>query len=512
MNNMDINKFHVLISVYTKTSDSKLRQRALVGWVFALASGVRIHKQQKQLIASALENPEVISEIADLQKQIIFCMNAEQDNDTIQRDIMPDLIKNNNLNITRFGITEKDDDPMNDIFDPGASDRAMEKMEESFQKMMNMQKAGSDIYFGGFSQMKRFPFFYHVANWFCPFYLEHPEISSTVDRLKDTPLLTNILNNGPFCDSDKYSFTLAIASVINHIPANMREMFNSKEALGQTVSNEDQQQPAYIRRMILQDMYRFFRLFHQRSQLINPFDKTHFVFLADELFDGTAIQDAIPDVCYFMLKHKNKDALERLLPKYNNTNDSKSMLINGIYELNFTHNPAKAITYFEKAIELQPDNRRAKSLIARACFETENYNDAAKWYESLYNEDPGNKTVALNYCVALSKAERYTDATNLLYRLDIEYPDYIPVIRVLAWNLMGQNKLQQAEKEYKRILKNNETENGDWLNAGYCQWFIGNTNEAINMFKTFMTYQSKTLPRVFTMNWKKTAVSCSHTA
>lgn len=146
-----------------------------------------------------------------------------------------------------------------------------------------MQKAGSDIYFGGFSQMKRFPFFYHAANWFCPFYLEHPEISSTVDKLKDTPLLTNILNNGPFCDSDKYSFTLAVASVISHIPANMREMFNTKEALGQTVSDEDQRQPAYIRRMILQDMYRFFRLFHQRGQLVNPFDKSNSIFVADDL-------------------------------------------------------------------------------------------------------------------------------------------------------------------------------------------------------------------------------------
>lgn len=491
MNNMDINKFYVLINVYMKTTESKLRQRALVGWVFALSSDVRIHEQQKQMIVSALENPEVINEIADLQKQIIFCMNAEQDNDTIQRDIMPDLIKNNNLNITRFGITEKEDDPMTDIFDPGASDRAMEKMEESFQKMMNMQKAGSDIYFGGFSQMKRFPFFYHAANWFCPFYLEHPEITSTVDKLKGTPLLTNILNNGPFCDSDKYSFTLALASVINHIPANMREMFNSNEALGQTVSDEDQRQPAYIRRMILQDMYRFFRLFHQRSQLVNPFDKSHFIFVADELFDDTGIQEAIPDLCYFMMKHKNKDALERLLPKFIDTNNAKSMLINGIYELNFAHNPLSAIKYLEKAIELQPDNRRAKSLLARACFETENYTDAAKWYEVLYAESQENKTVALNYCVALSKAEKYTDATNLLYKLDIEYPDSIPVIRVLAWNLMGQNKLQQAEKEYRRILKSNETENGDWLNAGYCQWFIGNIDEAISMFKTFISCQEK---------------------
>lgn len=492
MNNMDINKFQVLINVYKNTTDSRLRQRALVGWVFALSSGTRLHPKLRHLVAETLEAPEVTGEIADLQKQIIFCMNAEQDNDTIQRDIMPELMKNNNLNITRFGITEKEDDPMNDIFDPGASDRAMEKMEESFQKMMNMQKAGSDIYFGGFSQMKRFPFFYHAANWFYPFYLEHPEISSTVDKLKDTPLLTNILNNGPFCDSDKYSFTLAIASVISHIPANMREMFNSQETLGQTVSDEDQKKPAYIRRMILQDMYRFFRLFHQHDQLVNPFEKANSIFVADELFDGTSLQKAIPELCNFMLKHKNKNALERLLPKYIDKNDSRCMLIHGIYELNFAYNSESATKYLEKAIEIQPDNKRAKSLLARAYFEQEDYGNAVKCYEMLYNEYPENQAYALNYSVALSKAERYSDATNLLYKLDIENPNSIPVIRVLAWNLMGVGKFQQADKEYRRILKSNDAENGDWLNAGYCQWFIGNITEAIEMFKTFVACQNTT--------------------
>lgn len=130
-------------------------------------------------------------------------------------------------------------------------------------------------------------------------------------------------------------------------------------------------------------------------------------------------------------------------------------------------------------------------MLARAYFETENYNDAAKWYGIIYNEDNSSKTNALNYCVALSKAEKHAEAINLLYKLDIEYPDSISVIRVLAWNLMGMNKLQQAEREYKRITKSNEAENGDWLNAGYCQWFIGNISEAINMFKTFMSFQSK---------------------
>lgn len=79
----------------------------------------------------------------------------------------------------------------------------------------------------------------------------------------------------------------------------------------------------------------------------------------------------------------------------------------------------------------------------------------------------------------------------MLFKLDIEYPDSIPVTRVLAWNLMGLDKLQQAEKAYRRILKSNDTENGDWLNAGYCQWLLGNISEAIEMFKKFMSCQSK---------------------
>lgn len=486
MNSMDINKFNVLINVYQRSTDERIRQRALIGWIFSLSSDIRINNRLKDIISDTLRNPDVVNELADLQKQIIFCMNAEQDNDKIQRDIMPELIKNNNLNITRFGITEKEEDPMADVFDPGASDRAMEKMEESFQKMMSMQKAGSDIYFGGFSQMKRFPFFYNVANWFCPFYIEHPEISGTADKLKGTPLLANILSNGPFCDSDKYSFTLAISSVINHLPDSMREMFNTQEAFGQVVSDEDQKSPAYIRRMILQDMYRFFRLFPQRSQLVNPFDTRHFVFVSDDLFQGTDMRTVIPELCYFMLKHKNKEALKNIIMEYNDDNDPKCMFIHGIYELDFLKDPYTASAYFEKSRELESDNKRALLLLARSYFESEDYDSAAGCYESLHEAEPENKTITLNYSIALSKAKRYEEAVNMLYKLDFENPGSMPVIRVLAWTLMGLNKLEQAEKEYYRLLGSNDIETGDWLNAGYCQWFMGKTGEAVSMFKTFI--------------------------
>lgn len=486
MNNMDDNKFGTLIDVYLNATDEKVRQKALIGWVFALSADTRQAEKTRQRVAEAMGHPGVTDELADLQKQMIFCINAEQDNDTIRRDIMPELIKNNNLKITRFGIQEKEDDPMQDIFDPEASDRAMEKMEESFQKMMNMQKAGSDIYFGGFSQMKRFPFFYKAANWFCPFYLENPEISSTIEKLENTSLVSNILENGPFCDSDKYSFTLAISSVIAQLPGNIKEMLNTKDAVMPAMSVEDKESPAYIRRTILQDMYRFFRLYPQRGQLANPFTANKVLFVIDDAFNETGIAETYPDLCYFLIKHKNGNALKAIMAKYDDKTNPKSLLTHGLYMLDFEHNPQKATAYFNALNKLEPDNKKALSLLARAYFECGDYTSAAMHYKMLLQSKPENSTFALNYCIALSKAKKYEEAINILYKLDIEHPDSMHVIRVLAWTLMGLGKYEQAQKAYSRLTDSDEAENGDWLNAGYCQWFMGNTGEAAMLFKTFM--------------------------
>ena len=134
--------------------------------------------------------------------QMFYCMDTDRDNETIQREIIPTLMKNNNFRITRFGIEEKEDDPMDDILHPDAADKAMEELENGIQRMMNMQKAGSDIYFGGFSQMKRFSFFYSISNWFVPFSVEHPELQHVMEKMKGTRFLEILLENGPFCDSD----------------------------------------------------------------------------------------------------------------------------------------------------------------------------------------------------------------------------------------------------------------------------------------------------------------------
>lgn len=501
VNIMDPGKFSTLMSVYQKSTDEHIRQRALVGWVFSFSNaGTQLPPVRKQIL-DAVKDPLVVADLVDLQKQMVFCINAERDTDTIRKDIMPELIRNNNLNITRFGITEKYETE-DDIFDPGAADRRMEKMEESFQKMMNMQKAGSDIYFGGFSQMKRFPFFYNPANWLMPFFKQHPDLSNAASKVRNSKLFDHLVQNGMFCESDKYSFAIALSSIVDKLPSSMLEMLDSQEALGPDVAPENQT-PAYIRRLVLQDMYRFFKLYYpQSTDVFNPFKDANVAFIAKwplcDRSSGVAIPDingALLDIASFMFKNKYKRGMRAVLDAFSLTDDARYRLLDGLYHLEMEHDASAAITSFEFADEKKPGNRRILSLLARAYYEYENYEKAAETYGKLYQLDTENKTITINYSIVLAKVKRYDEAANLLYKLTFENDSSSNVVRILAWTLMGQDKLDAASREYDKLLNSTDTETGDYLNAGYCHWFMQDIPGAVRLFRRFIDVSKSLVPQ-----------------
>lgn len=488
----DINKFTVLVHVYSQATFEPLRQRALVGWAFSMRLDIKTMPEQEQLVEQACGREETVKEIIDFQKQIIYCMNAEKDNEKIQRDIIPTIMRNNNFNITKEGIFEKDEDPMEDIMQPDAADRRMEEMEEGMQKMINMQKSGSDIYFGGFSQMKRFPFFYTLSNWFIPFYIKHPDLKQASGKLGSVRLMSNLLNNGPFCESDKYSFAIAISTIIDRIPEGMRDMLGNAEAMGPLLPEEQQRSGAYIRRMYLQDLYRFFRLHPYRNALDSPFGEDRYIFISGRIYSKFVDDRDYADLALFFHKHHDGNAMGKVLGVVRDSDSTNVLLLKGIYESVYRQDDCCAAGYYRTLIKQEPENEQAMARFARVSMNIADYTTAMELYGRLSKMNPEKKVYALNHCIALTKNKLYDEAVTALYRLDYECPDDINVIRVLAWALMGQNRLEQAEKEYSRLLSHASHNGGDYLNAGYCQWFKGNISQAVSSFSTFLKYEEAT--------------------
>ena len=475
----DMVKFRMLTDVYRKSQDEYVRQRALVGWVFALDdSCMSIYPEQRRIVEGLLKSEKVCKELTELQIQLVYTLNAEKDTAIIQKEIMPDLLKNHQFHITRNGLEEQED-TLEDVLHPDAAEQRMEKLESTFRRMQDMQQQGVDIYFGGFSQMKRFPFFYDISNWLVPFYMQHPDIAQFVQRMEYKGFLNQLVLHGPFCNSDKYSFVIAFMDVVNKLPESMRQAMKHGEASLDEMALDNQSSPAYIRRIYLMDLYRFFRLFPNRSAFHNPFEAdakrgepADCFFFCSSLFSHTPLDDCRPDVVRVLKKYKYEREADVLLAQFpERMHDVQYYLWKGDYDA---------------ALELDPDHERALAGRARRLFDQGMYEDAANDYARLMLLQPGKVSYMLNRAVCLLNADEFEDALQMLYQLDYEHPDDMNVQRVLAWALTCDGRLEQADKTFRRMQAAGGVLAEDYLNYGYCMWLQGNIDAAVAHFKTYV--------------------------
>jgi len=495
MNQFDINKLKTLVNVYQKATDEHVRQRALVGWVLSVFEGMDIFPEQDAIVRKLCENSAITKELLTLQIQFFYSKDAEKDNDKIQRDIMPDIMRNSNLTIGRLGIMEKEEDTIESILHQDADEKRMEQLEEKVRKMMDMQKQGSDIYFGGFSQMKRFPFFSDMVNWFTPFYLNHPALRSVINKLGDTKFLNTLMERSNFCESDRYSFAFALEQVISQLPSDIKEVMGSDVALGPLAESDDREDAISIRRTYLQDLYRFFRLYPTAKDFINPFEdngKSDFVadtfFFTYKSFMGTGLDDVKLRLALHLYKHKQMMELAELLTTFQ-SDDPRYAILMGYTNIDMGK-AEFAYQFFDYALKAEPDNQWALKGKARAALDNEDYITAEEVYSKLLKLKPNHKTYTMNRCVALLKLGRTSEVREELFCLDYQYPDDMNVKRILAWAMLSDNSLDKASQLYDTLLTSNPAHE-DYLNAGYCQWAMGNIQKAVALFREWLAKSGK---------------------
>lgn len=487
INCYDMVKFRTLIHVYQQATDQYVRQRALVGWVFSIDLNVEefLFPEMGELVRATLQDADCMKEFIELQKQVYFCLSADEDRNVIQNEIMPDMIRGQNLNITRGGVMEQDEEStLNDILHPDAEEEKLEKMEAGFRKMVDMQKQGSDVYFGGFSQMKRFPFFNEIINWFTPYYIDHPGIAQAVEKFGGETFLKKILDYGPFCNSDKYSFVLAFETVLNQIPANVREMLNKGEAeMVQKMDDAEMKSPAYIRRIYLQDLFRFFRLNPVRNEFYNVFgEHSHkCLFIKDPLLDGTDHQAYYKEIATFLIKRNRKEDAKTLMSSL-----YEEQYMDYDYHMLMAYLGNDPKLHYEMALKLNPQSERALQGLGRQLFQDEYYDQALNVYNQLVEINPDKKSYQLNKSVCLTNVQRYDEAEQILFKLNYEDPDNLNVARVLAWTLTCDGKYEQAGRLYDQLMDDVITATGDWINYGYYLWFSGKITEAANCFRRYI--------------------------
>ena len=415
-------KVKCLKEVYRKSPSEMVRQRALVGLVMI---------------------GEEVSIEAHIQ--MVACANADKDSNEIRQNIMPNLIKNQPFKMVNGQFKMDDDDNLNKgEYDPDADKReeeSIEAMEESVNKMLKMQKKGSDIFFEGFSQMKRFPFFNKMVNWFIPYYPEHPDIENIMANIGKSPFIDVVMKRGPFCESDKYSFIIAMSSVLQQLPENVRKMMENGDMgpIGMRGEDADLSDPAFIRLQYLQDLYRFMRLNNIGKMLHNPFNNL------DEILEG------------FIRYASQQEEEAKKHTEHNNEEYTENTEFTTLYAYYANWKLKKgeydtALKYYTICLKQRPQSTSIMRGLARAYFGVGDYEKSASYFDALITINPDNLNNRLNYAKAMIKAGKTEEVLNDLYKLEYENPENEVIQDTLGWALLYAGKAAEAEQYCRDVM------------------------------------------------------------
>ncbi len=440
-----------LARIYNGAKEEEIRQRAFVGCLLSMTMDrdMEYNKKRAEVLEVLYSNgEEATRSMIELQMQLIRCKQASNDSLVMSHDIMPEIMKNQPFIITKNGIVERDEDG-NDTYED--AEQRIEAMENSISKVQKLHQQGADIFFSGFKTMKRYAFFYKTSNWFVPFDINHPDIADVVDKLKGSKFLERVLEKGPFCSSDKYSFVYILADTIPTVSDKVRNMMEEGEVgpIGMTDDAAELKSPAYIRRQYLQDLFRFYSINTLGQALTNPFkDAEDFEAWLISLDHVTPKQ--LQEMGRYLIKKKYLGTLEDVINCYPDQDCIELDFLSG--ELLLREEVyGEAVDYYNSYLQEHPNHAPSLRGMAKAYYSSGDYGKASFYYDALRTLQPDRISYSLNYSMAMAKDGKAGEVLNELYKLNFEHPDNHAISNTLGWALLYAEKPDKALAVYEKI-------------------------------------------------------------
>lgn len=488
----DSKKFCLLFHVYSTSTEVRLKERALVGWVLTSCYADTTYDDGVfDTISSSLQDENVRNELIALQKQIIYCLDAEKEGQVVDKDIVSNLKLNGFKNVLDDDLG---DSSLSEIIHPEVEEEKAEKLEQSVLRMAKMEKAGSDIYFHGFSHMKNFAFFHNLYNWFMPYYAQNPFLDRVAKALDGDEAFLKSLDSSPFCESDKYSFALGMEMTLG-ASSDFKSLI--KENLlfaGTPLVKEGVDDATLVRRMYLQDLYRFFRVSSFRTAFLNPFDvddgATSQCFFLNYWGAATDVgnEKCIPDmqlrVCRFLVKRKDYQRLDYFSSMLQEDSCFEMAYYKALSLVYSSKQYDKAAIIVTMLSAMKPKNEKILKLCAKCYAELEMYDRAVEFYEELLELKPSDG-IRLKLAACCLKCGEEEKAMEILHELYFRFPEQPDVLRLLAWGYAMRNEYDKAIDTYLKLsdLTSQSNQNiEDIYNIGLCYWLKRDVEKARECF------------------------------
>lgn len=485
----DSAKLKAMMDIYEHSDDSKVRARVLVGIVLSMIdNSERISKDRTVTDRLILwkDSDDVAKELRQVIRAVIGTRDTDRVAAKMKDEVLPELMKlrpdimksikenNGELDSALF----EDNPEWQEILDKS-------NLTEKMQELQEMQSNGADLMMVTFSNLKQFPFFNEVSNWFLPF-----DINNTTVNLDDeTKKMVSVfsLASSSVCDSDLYSLALVSAklpdSQKNMLSTQMNSQFEQmKEELKD--SELKSSAPAFDLEVVksVRDLYRFFKLFRKKDDFKDPFSNPLQFLNMPVIGEIVADEEMIRVVGEFYFKRGFYSDALTMFEWLSERNPEDSSVWEKIgFCLQSAGRFEDALRSYEKASLLTTPGLWLTKKLAYINRCLGNYERAAEYYARVNDMDPDNVNTLMNLGRALLETDDIPAALTNFYHANYLQAEQPKVMRAIAWAELLNGNFAKSSDYYRRVISKDASAT-DYLNAGHAAFMLGQYKEARNYY------------------------------
>jgi tetratricopeptide (TPR) repeat protein len=476
------------------SASEEVRIRAIIGILLTLyvyRKRTSMYPNIAARLAMLAEDRDFTQMLRTITLRFILARETEKITRKLQDEIIPEVMKlnpgiNKKTRPGDFGPESPPEERNPEWHEIPANSSLGKKMEE----FNELQQEGADVMHSTFINLKSFPFFKEMSNWFMPFTAGH-------SIFRDLPMdnenscennIISVMAMTPFmCNSDKYSFYLSVMQ----FPRETREAMSGQLTgqVSEIIEQNRGEMPPRQRKaetvtgQYIQDLYRFFKLYPARMDFEDifmwPLDFHNLTILQPYLSDRESLTTIAE---YYLGKNYFNDALT-IYTSMSETQKEDEMLFQKIgYCRQMEGDINGALEAYLYADLL---NTGSKWLIRRIalCYRSLRQPARALEYFRRYEElSPGNLSVQMSMGHCLLELKDYDEALKCYFKVDYLDTKSHRAWRPVAWCSFLTGRYDQARAYYKKIIHEDNPDMHDLLNAGHTEWALQSDRKAVYLY------------------------------
>ena len=378
------------------------------------------------------------------------------------------------------GMDEKNPEWQKILDDAGITD----KLEE----FGNLQMQGADVFHSTFANLKTYPFFNEMSNWFLPFNLNHSQLQNFLTNSTENSGVVKSITNATFiCNSDKYSFCFSVMMMpeeyrkmmSSQLGAESEELKNMREE--EFTINPHQEEEAICKQYV-QDLYRFFKVFPRKNDFIDIFA---FPLNYHEIDAISSIVSTPENLNKIALYYFEKNHLPEALSAYEMLSEIDTANSEVWQKIGFCKQQLAdlngAVEAYLRAELIESNNTWVLRRIAQCYRLLKQPEDALQYYRRLEKLHPDDLNIQLNIGHCFLELKQYEEALKNYFKVEWLDDTNTRVLRSIAWCSFLAHKFDVSQRYYAKILQN-EPNAHDYMNAGHVELCSKNIKNAMSYY------------------------------